>query len=154
MAGMQDFRSLIPELGVWNNGAGIDVDSWISAIGRYDHAIGYSRIFWPEFYQFENCIFRRRVSPEEYRKWMDSCGGNKSGLEAFVNHLHILDLFYNSDFEPSEPVLVHLGKVLKDMWGCKLSKAYPSMRFQVDFLSEGNLNPIDYQITFYRTDAR
>lgn len=44
---MNGVERLIPELAGWNDGKGISVESWISGIGRYDHAIGYCTIFWP-----------------------------------------------------------------------------------------------------------
>lgn len=31
---MTDFNALIPEMSSWNNGKGIDVDSWIGCAGK------------------------------------------------------------------------------------------------------------------------
>ena len=44
-----DFHKLIPELKDWNNGDGIDVQSWIECVGSFQKAIGYSTMFWPEW---------------------------------------------------------------------------------------------------------
>jgi len=93
---MIDYRRLIPELASWNDGAGIDVDSWISSVGSFDHAIGYGTLFWPEFFVHDNCVFRQTVDGETYKGWMSACGGNKSEVEAVVNHEHIIDLFEHS----------------------------------------------------------
>lgn len=41
----EDFSDLILELPRWNNGDGIDAESWIGCVGNYELAIGYSLIF-------------------------------------------------------------------------------------------------------------
>lgn len=41
---MTDFAKLIPELPDWNNGKGIDVESWIDCIGTFQLAVGYSTL--------------------------------------------------------------------------------------------------------------
>lgn len=58
-----DANQLIPELSQWNNGAGIDVATWIGCVGRYDHAIGYASIFWPEFVMHDGCILLGTPDP-------------------------------------------------------------------------------------------
>ena len=45
--------SIKKELAPWNNGAGIDLKSWIGCQGRFALAVGYSSIFWPEFVEFD-----------------------------------------------------------------------------------------------------
>jgi hypothetical protein len=49
---------LIPELGTWNDGQGIDLESWANAVGRYDFAIAKAAIFWPDFVVYDDCVFR------------------------------------------------------------------------------------------------
>ena len=44
-----DVETLIEELDQWNNGKGVSAQDWISMMGKYDFAIGYSLIFWPRF---------------------------------------------------------------------------------------------------------
>ena len=34
------------ELAAWNNGAGIDLESWTGCEGRFALAVGYAAIFW------------------------------------------------------------------------------------------------------------
>ena len=38
-------KSMKEELGAWNNGKGIDLDSWISCSGNFSLAVGYASIF-------------------------------------------------------------------------------------------------------------
>jgi hypothetical protein len=44
-----DDSKLIPELADWNAGTGITLAAWISGVGRFDHALGYSTIFFARF---------------------------------------------------------------------------------------------------------
>lgn len=46
-------ESMKAELAAWNNGDGIDLESWISCEGRFSFAVGYASIFWPAFTLFE-----------------------------------------------------------------------------------------------------
>ena len=60
---MTDFNKLIPELPSWNNGRGIKAYTWIGCIGNYEHAIGYSTFFWPDFIEFEDYLFPNTNQP-------------------------------------------------------------------------------------------
>jgi hypothetical protein len=51
-----NFDKLIPELRHWNNGKGIHVLEWLSAIGNYEHAIAYAELFWPDFVEHDGCV--------------------------------------------------------------------------------------------------
>jgi hypothetical protein len=65
---MTDYTKLIPELPDWNNGKGIDVESWIDCTGNFQLAVGYSTLFWPRFVEFEDCVLREGFSVDSYRK--------------------------------------------------------------------------------------
>jgi hypothetical protein len=147
---MNNIEMLMPELAASNNGRGVTVGSWISGIGRYDHAIGYSTIFWPEFVVYDDCVFRQSMDAETYRQWMDGCGGDKSAVEAVANHKHIVDLFVNSEFRPSKDVVLYLGSILREMWSCKLVRDFPSRQFDVEFPCGDAAQLVDYQITFFQ----
>ena len=69
-----DFTQLIPELQAWNDGKGIDVVSWIRCLGRFDHAVGYSQLFWPEFTIHDECIMFADFTVESYETWMKNRG--------------------------------------------------------------------------------
>ena len=53
-----DFNAFIAKLPNWNNGEGIAPDEWISCVGNFELASGYSLIFWPTFVRFENYVLR------------------------------------------------------------------------------------------------
>src|SRR5690349_11931199 len=93
---MTDFSELIPELSQWNNGRGIDVDSWLNGIGSFEHAIAYGNLFWPEFVEHDGCIFVGGVNPKNYKAWLKQTRGDKAATERVMNHLHLGDLFPNA----------------------------------------------------------
>ena len=66
---MTDFDSLIPELRDWNNGGGIDAQTWVGCAGNFRLAIGYSTVFWPGFIEFEGYVLREGFSVESLRSF-------------------------------------------------------------------------------------
>jgi hypothetical protein len=58
-----DYAELIPELKAWNNGAGIDIHSWIGCEGDYEPLIGYGCLLWPKFIEYDDCVFSLTVLP-------------------------------------------------------------------------------------------
>src|SRR5580693_5207404 len=97
---------LIPELREWNEGGGISLADWANAVGRYDYAVAYASIFWPDFFLRDDCIFRLDPKGENYASWMSELKGDRSKVEAMINHLHILDMFTSEGFEPTPQVVV------------------------------------------------
>jgi hypothetical protein len=148
-----DIESMIPELRGWNNGAGISIYAWICGIGRYDHALGYSTILWPEFTSYEDCVFRRSMSSDTYQDWLRQFQGDLSKVEITANHLHLIDLFPGSEYNPTRSMLICFGKILKDTWSCKLAKDFPAKNFEVHFTEEAE-DILDIEITFCQRRSR
>jgi hypothetical protein len=146
----EEFESLIPELPDWNNGDGIDVDTWISCAGNYEHAIGYSRIFWPEFVEHDDCIFQSGFSIDSYDGFMEQSGGHKKSVESVMNHWHISELFCDGDTIPSHKQAIYMGRILKDLWSTKLMRDFPSRNIVVNFSEGPHEDLIDYVITYYQ----
>jgi hypothetical protein len=69
---------LIPELHEWNDGRGISLADWANTVGRYDHAIAYASIFWPDFMLHDDCVFRIDPKDENYAAWMSELNGDRS----------------------------------------------------------------------------
>jgi hypothetical protein len=145
---------LIPELSLWNDGTGISLPSWLSCIARYDHAIAYAVIFWPDFVLYDNCIFLNKPDEKTYNDWITQCKGDKASVEAVMNHRHILDIFCNSEVNPTKDIVLHLGRLLKDMWQCKLQRDFPERNMMVEFYDDDSDDLLDYQITFFHASPR
>lgn len=145
---------LIPELSAWNNGNGIDLLSWVGCIGRYDHAIGYAALFWPDFAIHDGCIFLKHPDLKIYQDWMTQTKQDRTAVESVMNHRHIVDILANSEFQPTREVVLHIGRLLKDMWSCKLAREFPEKRITVSFPESESDDLLDYVITVYqeRTD--
>jgi len=152
--GMPAFREIVPELTQWNNGKGIDIDSWIRCVGRFDHAIGYSRILWPDFVIHDDCVLFSPVPTANFDAWMTQTGRCRNSVETVMNHRHILDLFSGEDSYVSREMIICLGRLLKDMWGCKLRRDFPDRGIIVSFPEDHKDDLLDYEITFYHNENR
>ncbi len=51
-------ESMKEELGEWNNGEGIDLETWVSCSGNFSLAVGYASLFCPKFIEFEDYIIQ------------------------------------------------------------------------------------------------
>ena len=141
---MNDFNEMIPEMKAWNNGQGVDVHTWIDAVGTFQLAIGYSTIFWPEFTEVEGFVFRAGL--DRQADWRNAYGGDRRKIEALANHIHIDSIHY-SDHEGKTPQkLKYLARILQDIYICKLTRDFPSKYFRVEVSDEAD-SPV---LTFYQ----
>ncbi len=85
-----------------------------------------------------------------YRGFMESTQGNKKSVEMVMNHLHILDLFQNTSEDPSKDLIVYLGRLLKDVWVCKVARDFPERQITVSFPEGEDYELLDYEITFFQ----
>lgn len=143
-----DFHRLIPELSLWMSDKAMDVGSWLSCVGNYEHAIAYGDLFWPEFEEHDGCVFRKPVPRTAYDDWLKSTDGDKDHVQAVMNHVHLLDLFHDVKSPPTREQIVHLGRKLKETWGAKLRHDFPNREIVVSFLEEGCADLLDYEVTF------
>jgi hypothetical protein len=148
-----DFNQLIPELNDWNNGKGIDVESWIGCIGDFEKAIGYSVIFWPSFVEIEGCVVRGGASRESVLQWLAHCHGDRKGVEATINHLHLQDLHHAHCEDNNPERLAYLGRILKEIYECKLKRDFPEKSFVVSFDEPADKTDVlSYILTFYQEE--
>lgn len=145
------FDSLIPELTKWNEGRGIDIESWIYYLGSHEHAIAYAQLFWPDFTVHDDCVFLE-VTEENYNEWLEHTGGDKQAVETVINHRHILPMFFIESDGPSEDQIVYLGRLLKEIWACKLRRDFPDRHFTVSFPEGETKDLIDYEVTFFQDE--
>ena len=150
-----DYSALIPELPTWNDGAGIDAESWIGCIGNFELAIGYSLIFWPGFVRFEGYVLRDgfcegalRGFEQQPNSGTASVRDVRASVEGVMNHLHIADIHCN--IESTEAQLRYLGRALKDIYEVKLKRDFPDLRLVVSFNDDPDLDLTDYQLSFWQ----
>jgi hypothetical protein len=146
----EEMNKLIPELPLWNNGDGIDIEGWVSCMGNYEFAVAYGEFFWPRFVEHDGCIFRGEAHEKTYRDWIDHTRGDKTGVESVMNHVHIMDIFPNVETPPSKEQIIFIGKKLKEMWEAKLTRDFPDRTITVSFSEEDSDDLLDYVVTFYQ----
>ena len=147
---MADLNELIPELSEWNEGQGISAELWINGLGSFEHAIAYGCLFWPEFIEHDGCVFRAAgFEKKNYRSWLWQTCRNKTATEKVMNHVHIADLFPNAP-RPTKQQMIYFGRLLRELWACKLRRDFPDRSITVYFFDEDSDECYDYEITFYQ----
>jgi hypothetical protein len=146
-----DWDVLIPELKTWNNGRGIDPESWAGCEGNFRLAAAYSLIFWPEFTEMDGMVFRGEMTREDLNAWIKNCGGNRQSIETTANHIHILDLHYVGSPDATVERIVYLGNVLKEIYRTKLAAEFPGRNFTIDFYEPPDKKLPEYQLTFFQS---
>lgn len=148
-------ESMKEELGAWNDGKGIDLDSWISCAGNFSLAVGYASIFCPKFVEFEDYIFQAEsICDQTIKNIRGFEAGEEStpkSVEWVINHLHIADLQYDGCEDSSVDKIVVVGKSLKEIYEAKLNYLFPSRPCVVEFYQPGDPGDLqDYQLSFWQ----
>ena len=144
-----DFNALIPEMKDWNNGKGIDIDSWIQCMANHKILVGCARILWPSFVEHDGCILMGdSVDESNYQAFLKSANGNKRTVEATMNHQHLLHLFASE--RPTRELVLYVGRLMKQIWQVKLAHDFPGRKITVFFPQEDDLELLDYEITFFQ----
>jgi hypothetical protein len=148
---METPESMRSDLGAWNNGAGIDLDSWINCEGRFALAVGYTTVFWPPFELREGYILRAGVPDAVLRGFEDQEGSTRLSVEATLNHLHLADIHYLGCPDISVDKLMVLGTTLKEIYEAKLRSQFPDRPCVVRFFIPDDSNDFEkYEVSFWQ----
>jgi len=148
-----DYHDLIPEIRKWeeHNKHPFDPGEWIGCVGNFEHAIGYAWLFWPAFVIHEDCILGEGFAQEVYQGFLAQTKGDKSAVEAVMNHIHIAPLFSGSSKRPTPLQAQWLGERLRDMWEAKLKRDFPDRKIKVEFYMPENRDDLgEYQLTAFQ----
>jgi hypothetical protein len=152
---MPDYSRLIPSSAEWNNGKGVDPETWLSFAGSFELTIAFGTLFWPEFIIHDECVFFAPFTDKSrasFRGFMEQTHGHKRSVEAVMNHQHILDLFPSTKIAPTREQVLFMGRMLKDIWQTKLNRDFPTRRIRVSFPEDESEDLLDYEITFFHED--
>jgi len=139
------------ELSSWNNGAGIELKTWIGCEGRFALAVGYSAIFWPEFVEFDGYVLRKGFSETSLRGFEQWGGSTRESVEKTMNHLNIADIQHFECDDISRDKLVFLGNLLKEIYDVKLRWQFPHLRCRVEFFVPTDEDDLEsYQLSFWQ----
>jgi hypothetical protein len=143
--------SMRAELQRWNNGDGIDLESWISCEGSFRLAVGYSTTFWPRFESRGQYILRAGATEESIRSFETQPNSSPASVEAVLNHLHLKDIQQAFCEDVSSDKLIFLGNVLKEIYEAKLAWQFPDSACEVDLFFPDDRDDLwGYQITFWQ----
>jgi hypothetical protein len=81
---------------------------------------------------------------------MTQLTGDKSRVERMLNHRHLLDMFLNSEYEPTKEILLHLMQTLKEIWSCKLLRDFPDRQITVETYGAGSDDFLAWEISFFQ----
>ncbi len=144
-------ESMSAALAAWNNGKGIDLESWIGCEGNFSLAVGYTTIFWPDFVEFDGYILRDGFSEESLRAFEKQGAGNRKSVESPMNHLHIADVQHLGCADASADKLLLLGKALKEVYQAKLQWQFPDKPCTVELVIPDDPEKLmEYQISFWQ----
>ena len=148
---METPESMKSELAAWNNGAGIEIESWIGCEGNFSLAVGYVSVFWPEFILFDGYIVRKGFSEASLQGFAHQQGTNRRSVEWLMNHLHIADIQYYGCKDASKDKLLLLGNVLKEIYEARLLWQFPDNPCRVEFyIPEDEDDLMEYQLSFWQ----
>jgi hypothetical protein len=147
-------ESMKSELAAWNDGSGIDLESWIGCEGRFSLAVGYTTLFWPEFVLFEGYILRKGFAESSLRGFEGSKSQskiNRRSVEWTLNHLHLVDTQYQGCEDASKDKFLLLGNILKEIYQAKLLWQFPDNPCTVQFhIPADEEDLVQYQVSFWQ----
>jgi hypothetical protein len=147
--------SMGAELGAWNDGDGVDLETWIGCTGRFALAVGYAALLWPEFERVEGYLVRAGMTIEHIRSFADKPDTSRRQVEATLNHLHLAYLQSGRCEDCTADKLLALGKVLREMYEAKLAWQFPGLPCTVGLYIPDDINALrDYQISFWQNDPQ
>lgn len=120
----------------------------------FPHAFAVARLLWPRFIESRGCVFVKDISSvESLDQWWSELGGDIPAVESMLNHLHLWDLFDDSDSDVGEGNAVveaslrEFAELIAETWRLALSIEFPGRRFVVE-TSDG---PNEYgpSVTFH-----
>jgi hypothetical protein len=143
-------ESMKAELAAWNNGDGIDLESWIGCEGKFSLAVGYASIFWPAFTLFQGYILPADVT-EKALRGCERNGTSRKSVEWVMNHLHIAHIQHGGCRDISKDKLLVLGNVLKEIYQAKLQWQFPDRPCTVEFfIPDDSDDLMEYQVSFWQ----
>ncbi len=143
------------ELQAWNNGKGIDLESWVGCSGNFSLAVGYASLYCPKFVEYNGYIFKAEGITDDLISAVNGFesqqGSTKKSVEWVINHLHIRDVQHNDCEDISPDKLVVIGEALKEIYEAMLLKYFPDKPCIVEFYIPKDIEDLDdYQISFWQ----
>ncbi|MEM1345917.1 MAG: hypothetical protein AAGI34_15235 [Pseudomonadota bacterium] len=144
--------SMLDELGAWNNGSGIDLDTWTECEGSYKLAVGYAALLWPKFEAIDKYILVEGSTREVIEGFEKQPNSTPKSVEWVLNHMHLADLHVHDEENLSIDKIIFLGNIVKEMWDAKLRLQFPDRPCTVEFYVPDEPEELwGYQVSFWQT---
>lgn len=122
-----------------------------------DLAIASTKLFWPDFVVYQDCIFLGASMSDQSKQiaddWIRQLNGNLTDVERVMNHQHVGQDLMGYPFETlGYANVAYFGQMLVKMWGAALRDQFPDHPCAVEGWKEGSKEEgyQDYIITFYQ----
>ena len=125
------------ELHAEANTNNFNVLDFVSAFGSPLHALAYSKLFWPDFLEFEDMIFlKEHVEDEEDRSRIRSVISKlptRREVEQSFNQFMIPDVFFSAGLgTTTDEENICLAERIADMWRARLARLFPNKKCVVE----------------------
>jgi hypothetical protein len=136
-----DDEALIGHLRKFHAGANtsnFNVLDFVSAFGSPLHALAYSKLFWPDFEEFEGMIFlKENLEDEEDRSRIRRAIANfptRKDVEKSFNQFTVPDSFFSAGLgTTSDEENLELAERIAEMWKARLARLFPDRKCIVEF---------------------
>jgi hypothetical protein len=122
-----------------------------------DLAIASTKLFWPDFVEYRDCIFLGASMSDQSKStadtWITHFDGNLTAVEHMMNHQHVGQDLMSYPFEKlGYANVAYFGQMLVKMWGAALREQFPDRTCVVEGWKEGSEEEgyQDYIITFFQ----
>src|SRR5882762_6025140 len=114
-----------------------NVLDFVSAFGSPLYALAYSKLFWPDFVEFESMIFlKENVEDEEDRFQIlqaISKFSSRKEVEQSFNRFTIPDIFFSAGLATTtDEENVYLAERIAEMWRGRLARLFPDKKCVVE----------------------
>lgn len=149
---IEKIRKFITWKKEWSNSYQMGISNYISFNIQPDDVLILSKLFFPDFIEFDTCVFlKENFSETNYFVWKEQLNNNNSLIEKVINEIHVYDIFANNDENIEEFVFEEIGKVLQYSWASHLKNIFPTKSFIVDY--ENNENSYGPTLIIYQASV-
>jgi hypothetical protein len=106
-----------------------------------DLVVRLAELMWPEFVEVAGYVFAKGIASRDVfgRRGLPSSrwtGLDRTGVEAFESHLHIIDALGGGRSRPDRTAAIAIGRAMARTWLARLQHDFPLQRFRVYFTSD------------------
>ena len=110
-------------------------------------AIAFSKLYFPDFTECEDCILLSFIfNLENFKDWFEELNGNRKEIEKMCNLYEIKDFFHINGDDNSNESRKIFADILSTTWSINLKILYPLRCFKIDIFEEYE----SLYITFYQ----